>query len=98
MKFCLCWPTDLGTSCTGSDNNCDIACTTSTDCATGQVCIDIGPTCFPDCARKFCINPCGLGGKDPTISSVTAAVASSAEHATKRQGNSFRPDVTEFGR
>jgi hypothetical protein len=98
-KGCMCWETDLGPSCTSADDsNCSIECTTSADCATGQVCQDIGPTCFANCARKFCINPCGLGGDDPTTSPVITSVASSAEHATKRQGNRFRADVTEFGR
>ena len=96
---CDCWPTDLGSSCmSATDINCDIACTTSDDCPIGQLCIDIGPTCGPQCARKFCVNPCGRGAKDPTVSSVNGFAASPGDHRTTRQGDGVRVDLTALGR
>ena len=103
-KGCQCWETDLGPSCTSFEAFCGArGCTTSADCPTGQVCQNIGPTCFErngfeHCAPTFCINPCGLGRQDPSTSPVRTSGTSSAERATKQQGNRVRVDLTEFGR
>jgi Cys-rich repeat protein len=95
-KDCLCFATDLGTSCmSGGDNNCDVGCTTSLDCPTGQVCMDF-TTCAPltGCQEKFCVNPCGLGAKDPTTSSTSP---SSAQRSQPRQ-EGLLVDFSDLGR
>jgi hypothetical protein len=95
-KNCFCFATDLGTSCmSGSDNNCDIGCTTSLDCPTGQLCMDF-TTCAPfsGCQQKFCVNPCGLGANDPT----TSSVAPGPEQQSQPRQKGLHVDFSDLGK